>query len=195
MATTPESYSFENSPHCSGHGAAYGEGDTSYGHDIISIHYGAYPPEGQWARNEHATEDVVVISGRGRAAVRGTAYQLLDADAPAEAQQRTASIPAGEWFRWEVAPDEEMVMSMLTRPAFSKELYKIWTEAEVAQHEALLTTAYEFLDEDDTEYLQTIADFSEYLAYIYSRLIDKDQDPDEILQANGVLERSDNNEF
>lgn len=135
--TRHESYEFDKGPSCKGYGTVYGEGESSYGHDIITI-TGSYPPETKWARNSASQEDVVVVSGRGGVAIRGLGYQELDATAPAESQKRAVSIAAGQWFRWNSAEGESMEISMLTRPAFSSEQYEVQYADDLDDLDALM---------------------------------------------------------
>lgn len=130
------SYEFDNGPHCKGYGSVHGMGAESYGHDVITILDGEYPEPGEWARNRESSESVVVMRGRGGVAIRGVGYLELDASAPVEAQKRAVTIAPGQWFRWSTPKGEEMVISMLTQPAFDSDQYDVLSEEMVASMEA-----------------------------------------------------------
>lgn len=122
-----QTYTFKNSDTCWGYGTVYGEGQTAYGHDIIHIENGRYPDEGEWALNHEAEERVLIVSGRGGVAIRGAGYQQLDATTPGEIDKH-AVVPPNAWFRWESEAGEQMVISMVTQPAFDREKYQIATD-------------------------------------------------------------------
>lgn len=189
----PDVYDFDNSPEgeetCVGYGAVYGQGETSYGHDIIKL--STYPPEGEWARNHGVTENVVIVSGRGGVAIRGVGYLELDALAPIESQKRAVTVHPGQWFRWQSDSDEKMVISMLTSPAFYAEQYETQSEESISFREELHEVAKGHLDESDFEFLEEFSDVEGMLSYIYGRLLDLGKDADEILKEYNIIEQGD----
>ena len=58
----------------------------------------------------------------------------------------------------------------------------------LARHEALRGIVANYLDVDDAVFLDEMDDEDERIGYVYGRLLEQGEDPDEVLLENGVIE-------
>lgn len=118
-----KSYTFQNGESCQGVGIETAGGNTL---DVITI-YGSYPDDEYWARNLEARETVVVATGIGELALRGSDVVALDARGLQGAQ--AVVVEPGGWFRWHST--DGMVIAMECEPGFDAEKYEIKSEQEL----------------------------------------------------------------
>ncbi len=59
---------------------------------------------------------------------------------------------------------------------------------QASRYEGLKNIAAEYLDADDAAFLDELDDEDERISYVYGRLLEQGEDPDEVLQQNGVIE-------
>lgn len=167
-----EAHNFKNSDACEGvvYTAEYAPLDIA----TLSI-TGRYP-EGGWAMNEVSHEMVFVQRGLGWLALRdqGKLINLKEGDG--------VYVPAGERFAW----GGDMAIVMACYPPFSPDQYSV--ETYDTEHIKLHMVALEYLDIEDIEFMMTELDeYEDQLGYVYGKLIEEGEDPDEILQEAEII--------
>lgn len=148
----------------------------------------------KWLRNEKSRLVARASSGAGRIAVRHvvdgkTLHDRIELGGPIPGvAQQGAEVLPGQYYAWENDYNEPLIVDTAFSPAFDPEFYSERTEEEIQLREAMHHVADLYLEPDDLAFLDELGDSDAILNYMYGRLLDTGQDPDEILKKFNVTE-------
>lgn len=171
----------------------YTHPEGMYELEIVAVR-GRYPDvaddEMTWARNTESRLTVRTLKGIGAIAIRGVGEYTLVERIPREGEQTAVDIPAGTYYAWMSKNGGEFSAIAISDPVVDEEKHEVKTESEILREEGMAQLALEHLTQDDKDFLQDL-DEEERVGYVYGRLLEEGEDPDEILIKFGVIEGSD----